>query len=158
RRGKGALFVTKQLLVSDGGLRRRVHRDGFRGHEYGMSDWRSDYGFRHSTDRRALRMDHVVYDGGGAGSARRNILAAGRSGRAVGAYCAARAATCRAAGLRRVICVDVNVFGGEVGGPENARAASLAQIDRDGILALLKVCVRSSFIKVGIAASVAADR
>src|SRR5579863_1793293 len=59
--------------------------------------------------------------------------------------------------LRGVVGVDVDVVGGEVGGPEDARAGALMELDGDAELGLLKIGVGGGFVELCRATAVAAD-
>ena len=59
--------------------------------------------------------------------------------------------------LSRVVGVDVDVLVGQVGGPENAGAVALVEIDGDGELRLLNVGVCGVLVELRGSAAVAAD-
>src|ERR1700733_3357484 len=59
--------------------------------------------------------------------------------------------------LGRIRSVDVDIFGGEIGGPETALAEADAKIDVDGKFAVAEIFVRAVLVEVWDTPAVNAD-
>ena len=76
---RGALSVTKFILVRHSGYCRSVVRICVRSHEYGQSNWGGDHCFADALDCPAFWLDRLIYDGCGAMSDWSRQLAGCRS-------------------------------------------------------------------------------